>query len=264
MIVDPAVSARNVRFMYRDPDIEAIETMSFDIPSGSFTAVMGPNGSGKTTLLRLMIGLLSPTHGTITLMGHDPSRTPDMVQRLVGYVPQFESINVRLPLTGIEIVELGVSARAQGRLGRRDVRERAAQALDSVGLLDIGHHRYGSLSGGQRQRVLIARALAVDPKMVVLDEPFSAMDIANQRQTAELLRRLVQEDGLNVIAVVHNVNALVHFIDHVILLNRELIAVGAPDSVLQTANLQRAYGTSVPIIVCEEGFRHPIMEDSRE
>ncbi len=257
----PAVEARDVGFVFHNPPIEALASLTFQLGAGTFTAVMGPNGSGKTTLLRLMMGLIAPSAGRISLMGHDPVAAPDVVQRLVGYVPQYESINSRLPVRSRDIVELGVAARTGGRLSRSDVRSRTVRALDAVGLADIANQRYGSLSGGQRQRVLIARALAVDPDVLILDEPFSAMDIASQQSTAELLHRLVQSEGMTVITVVHNVNAIVHFVDAVLLMNRRVISIGAPNDVLRPEPLQRAFGATVPVIICEEGFSHPLMED---
>jgi ABC-type Mn2+/Zn2+ transport system ATPase subunit len=256
------IRADDVSFSYRSPSIHAIESMSFELETGTFTAVMGPNGSGKSTLLRLMLGLLRPDSGQILLMGENPAETPDVVQRLVGYVPQYESINMRLPIHSGDIVGLGIAARTGARLGDRNVRRKAVEALDAVGLSDVAGQQYGSLSGGQRQRVLIARALAVDPQVLVLDEPFSAMDLTSQRTTAELLSTLVNERGLSIITVVHNVNTIVHFIERVLLMNKTLIAEGPPDEVLQRGPLELAYGATVPIIVCEEGFRHPIMEDS--
>jgi len=259
---ETVVEAEHLSFVYRETEIEAIEDMSFRLAPAQFSAIMGPNGSGKSTLLRLMIGLLQPTQGSIRLMGEDPARSPDVVQRLVGYVPQYESINMRLPVRNRDIVGLGVASRTNRRLGASEVQDRAQAALEAVGMASMSDRRYSSLSGGQRQRVLIARALAVDPHVLVLDEPFAAMDLANQRRIAESMQRLVREKGISVITVVHNVNTLVHFIDRVILINRILIAEGHPDEVLRREPLQQAYGATVPIIVCEEGFPHPIMEDS--
>jgi len=262
MIAEPIVEAHELSYTYPHPTVEALQRVTVAIAPGTFTAIIGPNGSGKTTFLRLMIGLLEPTSGTIQLMGRTPAETPDVVQRHVGYVPQYESINLRLPVRSRDIVEMGIAARAGDSMSGRQIMRRVEQALELVDLARVRDRRYSSLSGGQRQRVLLARALAVDPDILVLDEPFSGMDIVGQRSVAEFLARLVREKGLTVITVAHNVSTLVHFIDNVLLLNGELVAFGPPNEVLKPETLRRGYGAKVPIIVCEEGYPHPIMEDS--
>jgi zinc/manganese transport system ATP-binding protein len=254
--------ARDLGYTYPRPSVAALENLSCSARSGTITAVMGPNGSGKTTFLRLLMGLLAPTTGTLEFMGYSPSESPEAVRRSVGYVPQHDSINLRLPVGCIEIVALGIASRTGERYGSSRVRKRAREALDVLGIESIAELPYNRLSGGQRQRVLIARALAVDPSVLVLDEPFRAMDMASQQATTEFLGRVVRDREMSVISVVHNVNALVHFIDEILLLNRELVASGHPDEILRPELLRKAYGADVPVAMCEEGHPHPLMEDA--
>jgi len=258
----PIIEAHDLSYAYPHPPVEALRRVSFALQPGTFTVVMGPNGSGKTTLLRLMLGLLRPTSGTVRLMGRSSADEPDVVQQMVGYVPQHDSLNLRLPVRSRDVLELGIAARTGNRLDARQIRRRVDRALGLVNLREASDRRYSSLSGGQRQRVLIARALSVDPHILLLDEPFSAMDLANQRSTVQFLYDLVHGKGLTVVAVVHTINTLVHFLDNLLLLNGELVAFGPPDAVLQPGNLRQAYGADVPVVICDEGYRHPLVEDS--
>jgi ABC-type Mn2+/Zn2+ transport system ATPase subunit len=256
-----AIEASGISYSYSRPYLEALRDIDLAIPRGTFTAVMGPNGSGKSTLLRLILGLLKPSSGYVRVFGESPEDSAAIVQRSVGYVPQYDSVNLRLPIRSRDVLGLGIRARSPSRTSEW-VAQRVDQTLDQLGLLDLRDRRYGALSGGQRQRVLLARAMALDPEVLVLDEPFSAMDMASQRFTAELLHDLVRNQGKTVLTVAHSIHTIVHFLDCLVLLNGELVASGAPDTVLRPANLIRAYGADVPVVICEEGYRHPLMEDS--
>jgi len=256
------IEARNLSFSYAHPAVEALTDLTFDIPAGSFTAVMGPNGSGKTTLLSLILGLLRPDSGELSVFGKNPWQHLFSTQRHIGYVPQRESVNYRLPLTVSEVVLQGVLARMGGGIARSEMGRHLAQVLEMVRLADLADRPFNALSGGQQQRTLIGRALAVDPEILLLDEPFSAVDLANQQEMSKLLRSLATENGVTVLAAVHNVNILVHDLDRILLLNRRAIAFDSPDSVLQPEILRRAYGVDVPVVVCEDGFRHALVEES--
>ena len=255
-----AIETKGVSYTYERPAVEALSNVSFSVPGGTFTVVIGPNGSGKTTLLRLLLGLAEPTAGDVRIMGFSPAQQAEEVRRHIGYVPQHGTINPAVPMRNRDIVELGISARETGRLSSRELRERVDRALEMVDLADLASRNYSAMSGGQRQRVLIARALAVQPRVLILDEPFSAMDLASQDRTARLIRSLVDSENMTVLFVAHNLNPLVHFIDNVILLNRSLLAFGPPDDVLKPDLLREAYGASVPIFICEEGYPHPLVD----
>ncbi|HOT36126.1 MAG TPA: metal ABC transporter ATP-binding protein [Candidatus Latescibacteria bacterium] len=257
---NPAVEVRELSYSYQRPLVEALRGVSLTLPRGTFTAVMGPNGSGKSTFLRLLLGILRPTRGEIRVLGESPTAPSQRVQRLIAYVPQYDSINPLLPLRSKEVIALGLSSRVTDRPARW-IDERVSQILEDLDLVEIRDHQYGLLSGGQKQRVLLARALALEPELLVLDEPFSAMDMTSQHATAKLLSGLVRQKGKTVITVVHGIHTIVHHLDNLVLLNREIVAAGTPDEVLRPANLTRAYGTDVPVVICPEGFRHPLVED---
>jgi ABC-type Mn2+/Zn2+ transport system ATPase subunit len=180
----------------------------------------------------------------------------------MGYVPQREHVNERLPLSARDVVMQGVGARQGRMLGRDEAENRLGSVLRMIDLVDIADRPFSTLSGGQQQRALIGRALALNPGILLLDEPFAAVDASSQVLIADLLKHLSVERGVTVIVVVHNINPLVHHVDSVMLLNRELIAYGPSEKVLCPEILRKAYGTDVPVVICDEGFRHPLVEDS--
>ncbi|HDS31035.1 MAG TPA: ATP-binding cassette domain-containing protein [Firmicutes bacterium] len=256
------IEAENLSFTYHRPRVNALRGVSFSIRQSSFIAVMGPNGSGKSTLLMLILGLLTPDSGELRVLGHHPWQNRDLTQRSMGYVPQRDQVNERFPISVRDVVLQAVGARHLRSKNRGSVFERIEYILEMVDLVDLADQPFGTLSGGQQQRALIGRALAVDPEILLLDEPFSAVDLKSQVLIAGLLKRLTVERKVTVIAVVHNINPLVHYIDSVMLLNGELVAFGPSEDVLITRILSRAYGNDVPVVICDDGFRHPLMEDT--
>lgn len=260
MAAEPVIEAINVGFTYRNPPMRALSEVTARIEPGSFTAVMGPNGSGKSTLARLIVGLLTPTEGTLRVMGASPANLHKPARQRIGYVPQHESVNEDLPLRAREIVALALTSYRRLTGARVNIAQRVHAALELVKMDDLADQQFAALSEGQRQRVLLARALAVDPHLLVLDEPCSRVDVPSRELLAELLTRLSREKSVTVLMVVHNVNVVAHSIDHVLLLRNRMVAFGTPEQVLTEENLRAAYGTSVPILVCEEGRLHPITE----
>lgn len=259
-----AVEARELGYTYAATGVEALRGLTLALPRGSFCAVIGPNGSGKSTLVRLVMGLLRPTEGELLVAGHNPWQEPELVRRFIGYVPQRDQVNSAVPLSVGEVVSLAASARMGAGVSRAQVRVRVAAALEMVALGDLRRRPFSELSGGQQQRVLIARALAVDPHLLVLDEPFAGVDAGSETSIAQLLHSLSGDHRVTVLAVVHNVNPLVHYMDHTLLLQNHQVAFGDPAQVLTPENLRAAYGTSVPIFVCEDGYRHPLLQGSHE
>lgn len=258
------IAADGLGYTYPAPRVRALEDVTFALPRGAFCAILGPNGSGKTTLIRLVMGLIRPTVGQVRVLGHDPAAEPELIQRLIGYVPQREAVNSSVPLTAREVVSLAACTRRGVIGGHCPVRDRVSAALEMVDMGTAERRPFNALSGGQQQRVLIARALAVDPHILVLDEPFAAVDAATQNAVVELLHRVCREHQVTVLAVVHNINPLVHYVDHVLLLRNRQVAFGDPAQVLTPQHLQEAYGAVVPILICEEGYRHPVMQTSHE
>lgn len=209
-----------------------LEQIDLGIPSGTCIAIIGPNGSGKTSLLKSIVGLNKPDTGTIKVQGHPPTRA--WRRRIqVGYVPQIKSIDKEFPISVYEVVMLGRTAhigyfRYPGKKDRLIVED----SLRRVNMLHLADRPIGHLSGGQQQRVFIARALAQESKILLLDEPATGLDIPTQQSIYELLDEL-HGDGVTTVTTTHDLLALeFHHFDQVLCLNRRVIAFGPPEKVL--------------------------------
>ena len=215
------------------PDQWLFRNLSFRVEPARITSILGPNGSGKTTLLRALCGTLHLREGAV------------LTESPIGYVPQ--ALLAEASYRVIDMVLLGRS-RYLGRFGaprRRDV-IRAAECLREVGLSEIAEQRYDRLSGGQRQLVLLARALATDCRALVLDEPASALDLANQGIVLRLLRRLARQHGLAIVFSTHDPDhALGVADDALLILNHAEHVFGTIDAILTETNLGRMYGVPV-------------------
>lgn len=253
-----AVEAEDVHFSYGAED--ALSGITFGAEDGEFVAVMGPNGSGKSTLMKLILGLLKPTRGKISVFGVDPGTERERAQQYIGYMPQRENIAKKIPIEVKDVVLMGLTAKKKrlSFLSRRDMAD-AREALESVGLTHLWNKKFSELSGGQQQRVMFARALAVRPRLLILDEPFNGVDIPSRNKILEALNG---RENLTTLMVVHNINPIVHHIDKVLLLNKKAIAFGTPPEVLTAENLMEAYGASIQVVRCEEGYCHPLLGDT--
>ncbi len=259
----PAIRVENLSFRYEPDHPYVLEDVSFEIEKGEFVAIMGPNGCGKSTLLKNIVGLLLPERGAVEVFGKNPVEDPDGVKRMIGYMPQRESVVSSIPIRTIDVVLMARMARkGPFKMATREDYRAAKKALEMLGVDSLWKKPFTNLSGGQQQRVLLARALAVEPEVLLLDEPFSAMDVPSQRKSIDVLHRLSAEKGMTVVAVVHDVNPLIHYLSRVLLLNRRLVGSGPPADVLTQENLIRAYGINVGIVTCEEGYCHPLIGDA--
>jgi len=212
---DPVVGVEHLTFAYQTTPV--LEDVSFTVAAREFVSVVGPNGGGKTTLLKLMLGLLQPQRGTIHVFG----RPPIEVRQRIGYVPQHAQFDPQFPVTALDVVlmgRLGISA-ALGPASRAD-RRAALKALDEVGLADYARRPLPALSGGQRQRVLIARALASEPELLLLDEPTANLDIAVQGDFLELLHKL--NERMTILLVSHDVGFVSQHVRTVICVARHV------------------------------------------
>ncbi|MFQ6059830.1 MAG: metal ABC transporter ATP-binding protein [Thermoplasmata archaeon] len=258
-----AILTDSLSYRYKPKDREAIQEVSIDVGKGEVFAIMGPNGSGKTTLMKVLMGLLIPQGGSARVLGIDPVRHPIAVQRLIGYVPQKEHISSNLPIKVGDVVLMGRLARKGlfRSVDRKDIRA-AIQSLKDVGLSHLWNKPFSSLSGGQQQRVLFARALAVEPRILMLDEPFSGMDVPSQGDVVEVIGDLAKRSKVTTAIILHDINNLIHITDKVLLLNRKVVGFGDPYEVLSRENLISTYGSTVRIVVCEEGYCHPLIGDA--
>ncbi len=225
------LSADDVSFAYGNGLV--LEGVTFTLAAGEFVALVGPNGSGKSTLLRILLGLLRPTSGTVRIFGVDP---PDLHDRWrVGYVPQRPALAREVPATVEEVVAAGRLPRIgwRGRLGPAD-RVAIDHALEAVALRDLRDRPVSELSGGQQQRSFIAKALASEPELLILDEPVAGVDAESQKRFADSLTHLVDEHGAGVLLVSHEVGAVAHALDRVIVLKRKVVFDGPPSELAGT------------------------------
>ena len=221
----------------------ALSDISICLPEAKIIGIMGPNGSGKTTLLKCMTGLLSPDSGEVLLGGVPVGR-----QRFrLSYIPQKEKIDWDFPLSVRDLVEMAMYAKRRWyqKLSAEQL-SRVSSALESMGLERLQNRQIGELSGGQQQRAFMARALASDADILVLDEPFTGIDA---KATDELIRifQSLRDVGKTVILVHHDLANAGSFLDHVVLLKGSLLAQGPPEEVLTSEVLVQAYGVSFQI-----------------
>jgi manganese/zinc/iron transport system ATP- binding protein len=217
-------------------DTLALDHISLAVPSGRLCAIMGPNGGGKTTLIKAMLGL-TPSTGSVRIAGEPYARQ----RHRVGYVPQRASLDWNFPATALETVQTGT----YGRLGlfqrvRAQERATALRCLEHVGLADAAQRPVRMLSGGQQQRVLLARALAQQAEVYLLDEPFAGVDAPSERTVIALLQTLCT-GGRTVICVHHDMASAPAYFDWLILLNTRLIAAGPFASTFTPHNVQATY-----------------------
>lgn len=248
--VSTLLEARNVTFGYGRSDV--LEDVSLSIGPGEFVALVGPNGSGKSTLLRILLGALTPRTGSVSLFGTPPRDVRDRSR--LGYVPQRPSLASEVPATVAEIVSAGRLER--GRWWRRqdDADRQAVQhALESVGLGSDADRPLNELSGGQQQRAFIARALAGEPQLLVLDEPIAGVDAESQRRFRDSLVHLVEEHGAGVLLVSHELSAVAHDLDRVIVLKGHVLFDGPPAELAATGVSLGVHAEDLPLWL--EGLR---------
>lgn len=207
--MEPAVSVKNLSFAYQDRPV--LTNVCFDIQPGQFIGMIGPNGGGKTTLLKLILGFLKASAGKIHVFG----RLPIAARHEMAYVPQSLRFDKQFPITVLELVLEGRLSHLSwyGRFSKQD-KQLALEALGLVGLEHLQHRPFGSLSGGQAQRVLIARALASEPRLLLLDEPTANVDTQAEAEIYTLLKRL--QGQMTILMVTHHLQAVIELVEKVI------------------------------------------------
>lgn len=246
-----ALSVSGIEFRYAPGAQPVLRDLSLELAQGAVTAILGPNGGGKTTLLHVLLGLLVPQAGTLLVAGRSPSSCSRReLSRLIGLVPQNE--HIPFDFTVLDYVLLG-RAPYLGTLdqpGEEDLRC-AAAALDTAGVGSLRERPVTALSGGERQLAMIARALAQSPRILLLDEPTSHLDLANRRAVHNVLRGLAG-GGVTVVFSTHDPNLAASMADHVVLLGRgAVLASGPAESVLTGDLLSTTYGVPVKVAACE-------------
>jgi len=211
----PIIEIQNLSFAYNSQEV--LKDVSLTVKQGEFLALIGPNGGGKTTLLKLILGLLDADKGTIRVFGHPPRKA----SHRIGYVPQDVHINKSFPVTAMDVVLMGrrTSGKRRAHHSKED-RGAAKNTLETVGMGDFIQRRIGKLSGGQRQRVFIARALATDPDVLLLDEPTASIDPQGQSDFYTLLKDL--NETVTVVLVSHDLMILTSYVRSVACVNQQV------------------------------------------
>ena len=233
------IDATDVTVTYRNGHT-ALRGASFHVPPGSITALVGVNGAGKSTLFKAIMGFVPATSGEIRLLGRTVREA--LRTNLVAYVPQAEEVDWAFPVLVEDVVMMGRYGH-MGFLRRAKPLDRAAvdDALARVGMSDYRHRQIGELSGGQRKRVFLARALAQDGRVILLDEPFTGVDVTTEEQIVALLRDL-RDEGRVMLVSTHNLGSVPEFCDHTVLVKGTVLAYGRTETVFTRANLERAFG----------------------
>jgi zinc transport system ATP-binding protein len=227
---------------------EIVSDVDIKVLQGDYTAIIGPNGGGKTTLVRLILGLNKKTSGEILLFGEPIKKFKRWHD--VAFVPQnVAHVDRNFPATVKEIVRMGRSVLKKGwqRFNSQD-EEKIDKAMIKLDVKNIENKLIGELSGGQRQRVMIARALASDPKLLILDEPNTGVDMVSQKNFYALLKELNEQDGLTIIFITHDLGVIADDIKNVICINQKLLACNNPHEILSCDSMSELYGVDAHVM----------------
>ena len=236
------VSVTNLSYAYlvstNSSALSVLNDISFTISEGDLLEVIGPNGAGKTTLFSCMLGLLKNYRGEIKIFGQDIRKNSSLVLQSIGYIPQQKSIEQEFPVTVQEIVSLGL-------IGKKNLsKDKLGQALEMVDLSCQNHRRIGELSGGQQQRVLIAKALVHEPRLLILDEPTTGVDVKTQNKFYSLIKNLNQKNNISIIWASHDLDAVNKVANKIMCLNRTMFFHGETSEFFANDELIRMYSES--------------------
>ena len=240
-------------WLYFD-NMPVLEGINLSIKDRDFLGIIGPNGGGKTCLLKLILGLLKPSRGEITVFGHTAERS----RKSVGYVPQYSLFDRDFPINVLDVVLMGrVGQMKRFRRYSEEDKKLASEALETVEMHDYRDSQIGQLSGGQQQRVFIARALVTEPKMLLLDEPMASVDSHMQTELYELFEKLRQQ--MAIVLVSHDISAVSIYVDKIACLNRKLFYHDSKE--LTAEDLEESYLCPVEIIA--HGVPHRVLKEHR-
>ena len=226
---------QNVTYFYGP--VPVLQDISLQIEEEEFFGIIGPNAAGKSTLLKLILGLIKPEQGSIKVLNH----RPDSVRENIGYVPQHPTFRRDFPITVLEVVALGQLGR---RYGPVQLRNSLDAAMNAVELTEIADRQISTLSGGQLQRVLIARALACQPEILILDEPTANIDLPTEENIFGLLKQY--NEHMTIVVVSHDIAFISGYVDRVACLNRTLVCHRTED--ISGKTIEDLYGSSVKMI----------------
>lgn len=243
------IQVRNLCFSYGAEAV--LEGVNFEVRQGDFLGIIGPNGAGKSTLIKILLGLLRPRSGSVVIGGE----TPERARSRIGYVPQSLKFDPEFPITVIEAVMMGTLSRGRwfGRWRKAD-RMRAGEVIEKVGLTGLGSRRLSDLSGGQRQRVLLARAIAGDSKILILDEPVTSVDLPMGMRFYEFLDEW--RKTMTILLVTHDIGVVPQRVDRLLCLNRTVFHYETKEEALK--HLDELYGCPVDVIA--HGIPHRVLD----
>lgn len=234
MSTDSVISVRKLNFAYSGANV--LSDVSLDIDQGDYVGVIGPNGGGKTTFLKLVLGILKPASGTLSVLGCPPHEARKFGR--IGYVPQRATqLERRFPATVSEVVRSGLTAVPASQRQKDSVEK----AMESTGVTDLKSKLIHELSGGQCQRVFIARCLTANPRILLLDEPVAGVDTPSKDRFYDLLKKLNTENGITIVFVTHDVDVISKKVNRVLCLNQKVCCHASPQDFLQKHVLDELY-----------------------
>ena len=229
----------------------ALEEINLTVREEEIVSIVGPNGAGKTTLLHAILGFKKPTRGDIRVLGESPQKIRSTGR--IGYLPQIGNYDRRFPVSVFDVVAMSRYARAGlgGRLNATD-QTRIQEVLARVHMDDFTHHPFGSLSGGQQQRVLIARALAGEPEILVLDEPSTGLDAVAQDSFYRILTHIRDEEHRTIVLVSHDIGTVSSVVDQIACLNKRIHFHGKPEECIPSDALEKVFGKNTHFLIHDE------------
>lgn len=222
------IEVKNLSFSYNGEEV--LSDISFEVPKGSVSFIVGPNGSGKTTLLKLLLGLLKPDKGEVSVLG----KSPRDVRQAVGYVPQRFYFEKTIPLSVLEFLEISYPAAQLADIQKH---------IKHLNIEHMGNRKIGELSGGQFQRLLIARSMLHHPKILFMDEPVSGVDVSGEETIYDMVKFLQNTHDVTIVMISHELDIIQNVADRVICINKELVCNGVPAQALTPDVLRKLYGS---------------------
>ena len=258
--IGTGITTTNLSVTYRNGHT-ALRNASFEIPNGTITALVGVNGAGKSTLFKALMGFIPPATGEINILGMSVKNA--LKKNIVAYVPQAEEVDWSFPVLVEDVVMMG----RYGHMGflrnpKKADLQSVTSALERVDMINFRHHQIGELSGGQRKRVFLARALAQNGEVVLLDEPFTGVDVQTEEAIIQLLREM-RDEGKIILVSTHNLGSVPEFCDRSILVKQTILAHGPTDTTFTRENLELAFGGVLRHFVLGGSDLHDD-DDSRE
>jgi manganese/iron transport system ATP-binding protein len=248
-----AITVKDVTVVYKS-GLKALDDVSFELNHGKIYGLVGANGSGKSTLFKTIMGFLKPLVGSVKINDMEASKA--LKHNLISYVPQSEDVDWNFPVRVNDVVMMGrYNHMGMMRIIRNEDKLKVKEALAKVDMLDYRRHQIGELSGGQKKRVFLARAIAQGAKIILLDEPFSGVDIKTEAKITELISEL-RDSGHLILISTHNLGSVPDFCDEVLLINRKILAKGPVETTFTEENLAKVFGGMFRHFQLEPGVIH--------